>query len=121
MHWNHFINTSPSTETIQNVSITIKQWGVKHVYVQLYKHMHCRLGDGLNTASDSPIDRLPESRNASKYRQGHSYETNNKNKVKEVYHYEMKMYICIKTFGNFMWNYFCALHVSVSALQEALS
>lgn len=83
--------------------------------------MHCRLGDGLNTASDSPIDRLPESRNASKYRQGHSYQTNNKNKIEEVYLYEMKMYICIKTFGNFMWNYFCALHVSVSALQEALS
>lgn len=55
--------------------------------------MHYRLGDGLNTASDSPIDRLPESRNASKYRQGHSYETNNKNKVKEVHLYEMKMYI----------------------------
>lgn len=116
MHSNHFINTSPSTETIQNVSVTVTQWGVKHVYVQLYKHMHCRQGDGLNTASDSPIDRLPESRNASKYRQGHSYETNNKNKVKEVYLYEM-----YKTFGNFMWNYFCALHVSVSALQEALS
>uniref|UniRef100_K1PWE6 Uncharacterized protein n=1 Tax=Magallana gigas TaxID=29159 RepID=K1PWE6_MAGGI len=55
--------------------------GVLNVYVQLYKHMHCRLGDGLNTASDSPIDRLPESRNASKYRQGHSYETNIKNKL----------------------------------------
>uniref|UniRef100_K1QYD4 Uncharacterized protein n=1 Tax=Magallana gigas TaxID=29159 RepID=K1QYD4_MAGGI len=41
--------------------IFVKQWGVKHVYVQLYKHMHCRLGDGLNTASDSPIDWLPES------------------------------------------------------------
>uniref|UniRef100_K1RBT7 N-myc-interactor n=1 Tax=Magallana gigas TaxID=29159 RepID=K1RBT7_MAGGI len=58
----------------------VTQWGVKHVYVQLYKHMHCRQGDGLNTASDSSIDRLPESRNASKYRKGHSYETNNKNK-----------------------------------------
>lgn len=92
MHWNHFINTSPSTETIQNVSVTVTQWGVKHVYVQLYKHMHCRQGDGLNTASDSPIDRLPESRNASKYRQGHSYETNNKNKVKDVHLYEMNMY-----------------------------
>ena len=94
MHWNHFINTSPSTETIQNVSVTETQWGVKRVRPALQAHAPvCRLGDGLNTASDSPIDRLPESRNASKYRQGHSNETNNKNKVKEVHLYEMKMYI----------------------------
>lgn len=41
--------------------------------------------NGLNTASESPIDR-----NASKYKEGHSYETKNKNKVKEVRLNEMK-------------------------------
>lgn len=56
--------------------------------------MHCRLGDSLNTASNSVIDGLPEPRNISKYREGHSFETNNKIKVKEVHFYEMKkMYI----------------------------
>lgn len=37
----------------QDVLVTVKQWGVKHVYVELYKNMHCRLGDGLYTASSS--------------------------------------------------------------------
>uniref|UniRef100_K1PTM6 Uncharacterized protein n=1 Tax=Magallana gigas TaxID=29159 RepID=K1PTM6_MAGGI len=46
---------------IHTVGMPVTQCGVKHVYVQLYKHIHCRLGDGLNTASDSAIDRLPES------------------------------------------------------------
>lgn len=78
--------------------------------------MYCCLGDGLNIVSDFFIDWLFEFCNVFKYRQGYSYEINNKNKVKEVYLYEMKMYICIKIFGNFMWNYFCVLYVLVSVL-----
>lgn len=38
MHWNHFINTSPSTETIQNVSVTVTQWGVNRVRPALQAH-----------------------------------------------------------------------------------
>lgn len=40
-----------------------------------------------------------------------------KKKVKEVHSYEMKIYISIKTFGNFIGNHLHALHVSVSAYQ----
>lgn len=49
--------------------------------------------NGLNTASDSPIDQLLEFRNASKYRDGHSFETNNTIKVREVCPNGMKMYL----------------------------
>lgn len=80
--------------------------------------MHRRLDNGLNTASDSPIDRLPESRNASIYREGHSFETNNKNNIKDAHLNEMKLYKSIKTL---MWNHLYALHLSITALQQALS
>lgn len=91
MNQSHFINTSPNTETIQNVSVTVKQWGVKHAYFQLYKHMHCLLGDGLNTACDSTIDRLPKSPNAFKYRNWHRCETNKLLSFIKIYIYQKKL------------------------------
>lgn len=36
MYWNLFINTSLCNESIQEIFIIVKQWVVKHVYVQLY-------------------------------------------------------------------------------------
>lgn len=44
--------------------------------------MPCRLHDGQYTASDFAIDRSPETRNASKYKEGHSFEMNSLNKIK---------------------------------------
>lgn len=48
--------------------LPVNRGAFKHMYTQLYKHMHCRLDDGVYTASDSDIDRLPEPQNMSKYR-----------------------------------------------------
>lgn len=66
MYLKHFINTYFNNDTIQEVSVN--RGAFKHMYTQLYKHMHCRLDDGVYTASDSDIDRLPEPQNMSKYR-----------------------------------------------------
>lgn len=77
-----FVNTSPSNETIQDFFVTAEQWGVKHVYFLLYKNMPCRLHDGQYTASNFAIDRSPETRNTSKYKEGHSFEINSLNKIK---------------------------------------
>lgn len=52
--------------------------------------MPCGLDNGLytRTASGPAIDRLPESRNTSKSREGQSFETINQNKGQEVHFYE---------------------------------
>lgn len=77
MHLNDFINTYPGREKIQDIIVAVKQWGLKHMYVQLYRRIPCPLGEGLYTASSSAIDRLPESRNVSEYREGQSFQINN--------------------------------------------
>lgn len=53
--------------------------------------MHCRLGNGVYTASDSAIDQLPQNLNAPKYTEGDSSETSNQNYFKKVHVYKMKI------------------------------
>lgn len=68
--------------------------------------MHYCLGDGLYTATDSAIDRLHDSRYGFKYKKGHSFETNNVNKIEEISVNVKKMYISIKTFEFLILNDF---------------
>lgn len=81
--------------------------------------MHCHLGDGQYNVSDSAIDlSLGKDLNIER---GTVLFSKQLNKVKEVHFYAMKMYMSKTTFRTFMLNQHYALHVSVNALQEALS
>lgn len=89
------------------------------MFIHLYKHMYCRLGDGQYNASDSAIDlSLGKHLNIER---GTVLFSKQLNKVKEVHFDEMKMYMSITTFGKLMLNQLYALLVSVNTLQEALS
>lgn len=75
--------------------------------------MHCLLGDGLNTACDSTIDRLPKSPNASKYRNGHRCETNKLLSFIKIYISKEIVDVQVIVTCNNVWNY---LFLRVSTL-----
>lgn len=90
------------------------QLGVKHVYSQLYKHMPCRLGDGLymdysiQLAALLSIGYLSVGMHIN-IEKGRVLKQQLNYKCKEVHFYEMKMCKSIKT-ENLKMNYLYALH-----------
>lgn len=85
MYWNLFINTSPCNESIQDVFIIIKQWGVKHVYAQLYcTWIVVWVTAWIQLAALLKIENLSLVLNASKYREDIVLKQKNLNKVKKI-------------------------------------
>lgn len=87
-------------QSVQDVFIIVKQWNVKHVYVQLYSTWTVVwVTAWIQLAALLKINDLSLVRNASKYREWHRFETKKLKQSKKKF-ILMKMYLSIKTSGN---------------------
>lgn len=92
-------------QSVQDVFIIVKQWNVKHVYVQLYSTWTVVwVTAWIQLAALLKINNLSLVRNASKYREWHRFETKKLKQSKKKIHFDENVLI-----NQNIWEFSCGI------------